>query len=68
MQEVVDLLSDEVRMERQRFQPVRKITAGSIRYKGIRLTDIAGMRHCMAAKSREKLLPRQLGASHLPSP
>ena len=44
MQEVVDLLSDEYRMERQRFQPVRKnLQRESIRYKEVlELADVLG--------------------------
>lgn len=45
-------------MERQRFQPVRKITAGKHPIQGsIGACRCAGMRHCMAAKTGEVMPP-----------
>ena len=59
MQEVVDLALGRVRMERQRFKPVRKIAAGKHPIQGsIGACRCAWLRHRMAEKAGE-VMPRQ---------
>ena len=58
MQEVVDLLSDEYGWSDSVSNLSAKLQRESIRYKEVlELADVAGMRHCMAAKTGEVMPP-----------